>query len=375
MEDVKEKILKAKIQLQKSHPFWSYILHFLEIKEDDSIPTFGTDGQKMLYNHSFAMSLSLEETKFVICHEVGHCAFIHISDKRRGSRDKKKWNNAADFVTNGELINQGIGKMPQGGLHDHNFDNMSVEEVYDQLPNPIDNTFDFHIYGSDESESHDKKKEERGLGGNKGEKKKVDWGKICINGTILKRQQGWESNSITEEIESNMYPKLDWRDLLQRFVAKKVSSFYDWTRPNQNYIQHGIYIPSLRPDKFELLVGIDTSGSITKEELGQFLSEIKSIFYQWEKQLKLTLIVCDAEVHNTYEITNNFPDVELKGRGGTDFRPVFKWIEENKEERSILIFFSDGWGSYPDDSPPYETMWIMVKDYNEPPFGQVVPLY
>ena len=111
-------------------PFIGTLLCRLIIKERNDIPTMATEGKHIFYNREFVESLSLDDLKFVMMHEVYHCAFFHHT--RRGYRDPKLWNIAGDYAINPILVNSGR-KMLESGLYDKKYDGWSAEKIYDDI--------------------------------------------------------------------------------------------------------------------------------------------------------------------------------------------------------------------------------------------------
>lgn len=138
------------------------------------------------------------------------------------------------------------------------------------------------------------------------------------------------------------------------------------SKPHRKSISVGTYLPDVVREGIEVVVGIDTSGSISNTDLTDFLSEIFGICRAFQERLKMTLIPCDCEIQDTYEITNGNIDkikneVKIKGGGGTSFKPVIDWIEENKRDTKLLIYLTDGWGDKI-EKQPYDILWILTKD-------------
>lgn len=123
-------------------------------------------------------------------------------------------------------------------------------------------------------------------------------------------------------------------------------------------------LPSLgAPGPPHIVVAIDTSGSMSADRLSTILAEVDTMRSVTETQL--TLIDCDAAIRNavTYEPWE-LTEIDLgrhtfKGRGGTDFRPVFEWIEGTAErglaQPDALVYMTDGIGQFPARPPSFPT--------------------
>ena len=129
----------------------------------------------------------------------------------------------------------------------------------------------------------------------------------------------------------------------------------------------------------EFVIAIDTSGSVAGEKVQAFVRKTYNILKQQEsfgRKINLHIVQCDAKVQNDTKITSlddletYFSDMKLYGFGGTDFRPVFAYVDELIEKKEFinlkgLIYFTDGCGTFPERKPPYETAFVFVDDnYN-----------
>ena len=137
----------------------------------------------------------------------------------------------------------------------------------------------------------------------------------------------------------------------------------------------------------EFVIAIDTSGSVAGEQVQAFLQKTYNILKSTESffsKINVHIIQCDASIQEDAKITsqeefdNYLKSMKILGLGGTDFRPVFSyvgWLQEKKEFQNLrgLIYFTDGWGTFPEQKPAYETAFIFVDDgmnnYDVPPWA------
>ena len=151
---------------------------------------------------------------------------------------------------------------------------------------------------------------------------------------------------------------------------------YDWSRGNRRYLSHGIYLPTLRSDELpEIVVAVDTSGSIDQETLDQFASEVNDILTTYHTRIHVLYI--DAQVQAHEEVTSEDAPIQFtpKGGGGTAFRPAFEWVEENDVTPACLVYLTDMAGRFPKDEPDYPVLWVSTdKDVSKSPFGEVVTI-
>ena len=131
-------------------------------------------------------------------------------------------------------------------------------------------------------------------------------------------------------------------------------------------------MPSLYSNTLgHLTFAIDTSGSIGDEELQEMLSEIKGI-QQVFKPNKMTIIDCDSEIHEVYEIDADTDILSLKfhGGGGTSFMPVLEYIEDHPTQ--ALIYFTDLYGEEHLDPVDYPILWICTSNNEPASIGETV---
>ena len=128
-----QKIISASLlRLRMRSPFFATLALFAKFIPTESMPTAATDGKDIFYNPDFLQSLTTPQQDGLILHEVLHAALLHVL--RRGVRDKEAWNIAADIVVNGIICQQGYFKLPEGVIRDRNLEHLSVEEIYELLP-------------------------------------------------------------------------------------------------------------------------------------------------------------------------------------------------------------------------------------------------
>lgn len=159
----------------------------------------------------------------------------------------------------------------------------------------------------------------------------------------------------------NHVPK-DWRNDLQRFVARTSEIVIESSRKKRDRRYGLLYPGKLIYPKMHLAVAIDTSGSIQEEELSQFTAEIERIS---KCGVKITLIECDSVVHQVFEFdARKMKEIKFLGRGGTAFQPSFDVAE--KLEVDGLIYFTDGC-NFDTLTPPkrYQVMWALIKGYEK----------
>jgi predicted metal-dependent peptidase len=391
-------ILQARFALLLNHPWLATALlrlPLVEVTDARLVPTLATDGHAVFYHPEFCASLTAEELQFCVAHELMHCVLDHVP--RMGARQPTLWNVAVDLVTNRLLEKCGF-TVPAGALHAGSVelavDNRTAEQIYDALAGPAQ--------GQQAQTARWLRLREAapladGHGGTADVIAKLaalrpDDAPAAaemagIRAAVIRdsagRHRGWERGTGVLEIGRAGLPRVPWRDLLAAFLTGLQKNDYRWFPPAKRHLWRGMMLPSTTVSgPAHVVVAIDTSGSMSGALLQRILAEIDEMRRQWSGQL--TILDCDAAVQNVrvFEPFDpvNFDSFGLKGRGGTSFEPVFEWLETQSESMTgpapdVLIYFTDGYGTYPEDPPDLPVCWIMPdSSAGEVPFGQLILL-
>lgn len=370
-----EKISKAKtnLVLDMRSTFFSMIALKLNFVEDDACPTMWTDGLKIGYNSEFVKSLTIEELVTVICHEIYHIILLHPFRKK--DRDHVLFNIAGDYAINLLLDNANF-RLPKGALLDYRYNDKSTEEIYEELKKNS-KQIQIQISISDKGMIGEVRtpKHEDGTPLSEGEIKQLEADiKVAVKQAAeVMKKRGLLPAELERLIKQIIKPTVNWKDVLQQFVTSKVKNDYTWIRPNKRYLPD-CYLPSLENPEIEnIVVAIDTSGSLNNNEFGEIATELKSILLTYKTNI--TLIHCDAKVQKVEEMDANTELTKVYGGGGTSYTPVFKEIEKLGLNPTALIYFTDGWcDDFPKTIPEYPVLWVLTKENNyfKNPFGNVV---
>lgn len=404
-EEIRRKITRARAQLIMHKSFWGYLACYLEAKEDSNLPmkSMGTDGVNLYYDPDFVRNLDMEQLQGVLAHEVYHAGFGHIW--RRGAREPIRWNIAADVVANVHLLDEGF-KLPPGGLMVNvprpeleEARKLSVEEAYGKiLPPPVGPggkpgkgkgtislpSGDTSLAGEllDDHDVWDKAGGEKGKLEESATKKELEqrWREYVSRARQIVKSQGKGMGSLDELVDELLEPRMNWREYLRNFMLSSVMSDYQLTPPNKRHLWRGIYLPSIKKaDEVEVIFTVDTSGSMSTEEIRDGLSELKGILEQFES-FRIWYVECDWDIQRITELTPytyNLDEIKkVKGRGGTRF-PVASIVEkiqnENGGNPSAIIYFTDGYGDTEGSEPACPVIWLVCKrDDFKPAFGNVV---
>ena len=386
---VREKLVTARIGLLLRAPFFGNLATRLELINADSwLSTAATDGRKFYYNTEFVNKLKPKEVEFLFGHEVLHNVYDHMG--RNGDRDRRLFNCAADFCVNSDLIEQRIGDKITPCLYDIKYKGWSAEEVYDDLYDKaekidigdlLSQMIDEHMDGEGDGEDENEGKDGNGKGRPRLSKEERDAIKDEIREALLQAAQatgaGNLPSGVKRLIKDLTKPVVNWRELLEQQIQSTVKDDFSWMRPNRRSWHMDAIMPGMKPGtQIDVCVAIDTSGSITEEDLKIFLSEVKGIMEAYD-EYKIRVITWDTEVYNPAEYTSdNMEDItayEPGGGGGTDPHCVWEWLKENDIEPKKLIMFTDycffGWR--PDEVEGYcDTVWVIKgNEHAEPEFG------
>jgi len=396
-DEIETKLSAARTRLVLDNPFLGTLVLQLPLSavEADWCPTTATDAKKFYYNPRYIEQLSLKQTQFILSHEALHCALSHFA--RRGHREKPRWDIACDFAVNGILISDGLVP-PMGALHNLVFDDLSAEEIYPSIePNSEDKTIDNHVYdeqkdpssassqnqpseGGTENNEHtfvnpNKKAPPPSLDPAEQESLSVLWQRRTATAAQQAKMAGKLSEAMSRIVDHLLQPNIPWQQLLAQYMTMFARDDYSYTRPS-NRRDESIIFPSLRSSQINIVVALDTSGSISNKEIQTFTSEVDAI--KGQIRARLTLLACDAELTKGcpwYYEPWDFFEMPLKISGGrsTRFEPVFDWIKQQDIQPDLLIYFTDGHGSFPSDQPAHPVIWL-IKGKAKAPWGQRIQL-
>lgn len=387
--DVKTAISKAKTALVINYPFFGALIMGTPIKQVDWVPTMGVDGKNIYYNDKYLSNKTVNEIMFILAHEIMHCALQHVW--RCGSRDPKRWNYAIDYITNDLLVKEQIGVMPKDGLLDPALVAKAgglAENVYELLPHIKSTSYTScspSNGGSGGTGENDPSYNGTSIdqcvaprdtsGGADTAQDQQEWNLKVKQAIQSAKMQGKMSANMERFIGEATKSKVDWREVLRRFVSKRAKIDYTWARPKRRMIGSDIYLPSLGGHAMgRLVVAVDCSGSIGSEELNAFGSEIAAIVED-VKPSETWVLYFDAKVCGEPQIFRHGDKVQLepRGGGGTAFHPIFKYIDENQVDPVCCVFLTDLYGDFGRDVPDYPVLWVVNHETElAVPFGERV---
>ncbi len=396
----------ARARLILDKPFIGVLLLHLPFEPSDRCEAVATDARRIYYNPDYIARLDARQTQFVLAHQALHCALGHFA--RRGHRLREPWDAACDYAVNLLLVEEGLPPVP-GARVDVRFRGLSAEEIYPLLDARVPvRTFDTHLFdaaGAGGVAGTRGGREDATAGAatdaaaNEGTRDTLDsdaapqhrkratdgapsvlqepeddlarhWQMRFALAAQQARHAGRLSGSWQRLLSVALEPPLPWRALLARFLAARAQEDYTFLRPPRR--ESDVVLPRLRSASIELHAVLDTSGSIGDTELAAFAAEVDAL--KGQVRARVTVHACDRALapDGPWMFEPWQPIVlpeKLSGGGGTDFRPVFEWLQVNAANPDALVYFTDACGEFPDQQPAYPVLWL-VKGNAQVPWGE-----
>ncbi len=207
------------------------------------------------------------------------------------------------------------------------------------------------------------------------------WDEAMHQALNIARAEGKVPGQVEETVKGAHASTLDWRTLLRRYMTDAAKSDYSWSLPNRRFIDSGLYLPSIRSEGIETIaVIVDTSGSLPAATLAAFWAELREVAAEVRPESVVVLQV-DAALQDAAEYApDELPEeIALKGRGGTDFRPGFEWLEEQGIQPAVCLYFTDmECSSYPEAEPQFPVVFCNwsrpPEDWNREPWGERIDI-
>ncbi len=371
------------LRMHARSAFFTSLALFARFEVSFHIPTAATDGRTIFVNPNFFDTLTTAEQDAVLVHEVLHAALLHVP--RRGGRDGRLWNIAADIVVNGMLVQENYD-LPEGGLRNQQLEHLSVEEVYEKLlerqqheqqPQPAQADL---LDQSPADAQGDAAGTPSDLPGNSNARKPAlekHWQQAHQQAKVVAESSmaGQAPAGMARELGSLLPSRLDWRSYLWRYMVHTPTDFQHFDR---RFVGRGMYLETISGENLNVLLAVDTSGSIDRPAVDAFLSEVRGILRAYP-HLRCDLYYADAELYGPHRLTPSSPLPPIQGGGGTDFRPFFARIPKYRPpwEPSVAIYLTDGYGEFPERAPRCPVLWVVTPGglaLNRFPFGQAVRL-
>ena len=404
-----DSLSKTSKDLMLKEPYYGFFLLMLHKSWSDQLPTAGVCKNginfQLMINEKFWTDLSEDHKLGLLKHELLHIAFQHLTTFTMFS-DKKMANIAMDME-----INQYIDGhwLPEGGIDINDYADLNLDRragsryYYDKLKQAQQDKKDTGSCGDDNMDKLlDGIEKSQSMvmigntgGGGSGEDKKVDipdheWEEFedmpdAEKKLIEKQLQRVLTEAKEQTIKKRGYipgeisglikldevipPKFNWKQYIKRFtgISTKIFTRKLRRKENKRYSDN----PGLKIKmRQNMLVGIDTSGSVCNDELKEFINEIHHLY---KAGVDITIVQCDTQIQSIKKYDGKF-ELEVSGRGGTYFEPVLEHFEENRQFTS-LIYFTDG-EAWTDMKPRKPVLWVLSErsDFNDSLPGKQIRL-
>ena len=399
--------LNAQMDLLYKRPFyyhWISQMRYIEVEVDDQhiqtagvLPDIRSNSFKLFINSGFFGQLDPKGAVFVLAHEVLHLIFDHCY----GPRTKHVlWNIAVDLAVNTILMDDGFkmlleedGVTPKGITPEGVAEKLTAAWaeagqpktiaappplqscdwyftwLLDNVPplknsgNGQDQSGENNTGNSEVDDLLDKTDHNFQDGTGDAHERELERRMVAEKAQEIDKHakasgRGSLAGQIAELIKS-LKPQISWQSKLRNFAGQLGHIEVKTTMNRENkYGQFPRVV--FKPGK-KILVAIDTSGSVRPDELGQFMAEVEEI----AKHCALDLMNVD---YNVASVENDFrkkSQYEVKGRGGTDMRSIFKWIHDTRSVYDGVVVFTDGDTPYPSSKAErcgLRTLWVLTQD-------------
>lgn len=340
--------VKTKVFLGTNAAFLGPLMCSVNFLWTEDIKTAQTNGISLYWNPHWFLKLPFDTRITVLLHELWHIALLHMI--RRGTRDPKIWNYACDIAINNMLKAQGYSFAGTRPWLDSKYGEDNAELIYDALYQMPDLSVlgDF-VWGHEdynpatgemEGDEEDilEPDEEDGIS-------EHDIINKVVGASSAAKLSGHGEDGLPSEVETMLkrflQPKLPWDVMLAQFFMALTGQDYSWARPNRRY--RDMYLPSLHEDESgleHLIYYLDVSGSVSDGEVVRFNSEVKYIKETFNPH-RLTLVLFDDTIQREYDFyeEDEFDEVVIVGRGGTNLAPVREHMLEHRPTAAVI--FSD----------------------------------
>lgn len=389
--------------LIKNNPFFGHLSMGLQLA-CAPCKTACTDGSRLIFDPAFAEKLSDQELQFVILHEVLHCVFRHCI--RGKGLHSVLYNIACDIVVNSTILamwgqesmmiaGEKAMHLAPDGKEGREY---NAEEIYQMLihQNHTNGISQMQTAQNNANKSSQMQTDNEGF-----EKSSFDrhdiWQGICDKAQL---QDNWnrkiqsafrqcgDSTGMPQQVRTIVQDiarrsGLNWKQLLHDFLQSDTYD-YNFLPPDRRYAFSDFYLPAYNMDEEhqtadDIWVCIDTSGSVTGEELTCTMAEILDAMRQAGLKGRISFFDSNITEPEPFEFENDLKNLTAQGGGGTSFHIIFRYLKEKLYPdlpRAIFIF-TDGYARFPEQKAALDVpvLWLICKGGNaDVPWGQVIQL-
>lgn len=385
---------------------------------DEGCETAYTDGERIAFSPTFLEELSDKELDFVMMHEILHVVLQHCL--RGEDKDNERYNIAADIVINSTIMHENDDKASSITLSKYG-ESMHIapdgkegylytaEEVYEMLQSKQ----------KDSDSGNEKSKKAGNVASKNGRAGKVQqsrknmdkpvakrwddhsqWGKFeedsrlrdvwvknfaecceAINVREALNNRGTLPMFAQRMLEKLKKPQTDWRTILNDFIQEEICD-YSFSPPDRRFQDSPFFLPDFNEmgkndNVSDILFFIDTSGSISDNDMTTAFSEIKGAIDQYDGKLKGWLGFFDAAIiePKPFSSFEEFIVIKPAGGGGTDFQIIFEYVDQHMKDKepNCIIILTDGCAPFPKEELANDipVLWLINNQDVTPPWGKV----
>ena len=425
--------------LLREQPFFGSLALRLPIRADASRETVASDGREIRYSPRWVAEAQAHVIETAMARVVLACALKHHT--RRGQRDPERWQRASQLVTHGLLRDAGFTLPPDAEAWDGISVEQAYDRLPEPEPDPDDGDGDSDAPsgggaagadsagtppspdsgGDDDSGGSDDGAGDDDPQDGDGQETGADAPPSCDpagTGEVMDAPAGGGEGGAGPSPADDRRrrgaglgrghapggqprqgpgkaagrrrgdgPRRAWE---HRRLADAAAALHDGRRrsatipgacPTGASSTRGLYLPSIRSEGIDTIaVIVDTSGSLPAATLAEFWAEVREVTAELQPD-RVILLQVDGAVQDTAEYAaSDLPDeIAIRGRGGTDFRPGFAWLEENDIRPGVCLYLTDMLcSSYPEDEPSFPVVWVNYAqppgDWNREPWGERIDI-
>jgi len=374
---------KVCMMFAMQEPFYGVILSSMEKIPTDKIDTFAVARSgnvfKLYYNKDFYESLSVDCVLQVLRHEVLHIAFNHFSIWDYETTDPNEHyrrNCAEDLEVNCYLDRSKMDPHVKGLFpKDYGWDEKLGTRKYYELirdwekdPQNQNAQNPFQPCNGGQGKVVILRFDEHAQWPKEGDNDMAQIQQIIdelldFAAEECEKSRGTIPGEMVGKIEAirkKPKPVADWKRYFRRYLGNEFSEFIRKSKKRESR-RFPDAAGNRHRRKSHILVGIDTSGSVSMPELQEFFGQIRTL----TQHSDFHVVECDARVQHEYDY-NGRPNLILHGGGGTDFQPVIDIYNQNRRIYDALVYFTDGGAPIPNDTPK-DCLWVISSkgDHNK----------
>jgi predicted metal-dependent peptidase len=354
------KLDKARAQIVLDHPFFASILLKRKLVNDPQTQTLAVDARGTIYyNEKFVESLTVPQLVWGLCHEIGHVIGQHATRKK--TREHKKWNYAGDAWINDMLTDAKVGDPIPNTVNMPGSKDKTTETIYDELPDDPNGDGKGHDNGLGDDIKYEDLTDDQ--------VKEIEaQAKVEIaQAAQAAKARGKLPGILAQFVADFINVKTPWYDILENKMTAFVKQDSTWLRPNRRFINQGLYMPSIDrvPMMGEVVIQVDVSGSISRQELAYYNGHLSRIVLQCNPT-KVHVIYTDTEVQRYVEF-NQGEEIALEfySGGGTHMPAGFDFIAEKGIEPNVFVCLTDGYTDFGIE-PGYPVVWCISSNVISP---------